>query len=281
MQNQPDENPAEEIRQVLEENGVHTGIFFSFSDLKNSFSTSFRNYLEHIARHDIPYIPKRCNLLRFLMGCDPTHTKVIIVGHDPIEDEILATGVAFSFPKGNIIDRNIGERRAMLSGKGRSVAILHDALNDAGFLERGGHYDCCHEEWMERGVLMLNASLTWMYGKDHFPIWRGFIEEILYKIADVSTQKPVFFLFWGTGAKPIGYWLSSKLSGLNYSTQIIDQDDHSTAINRSARIVIFIGDHPTYPRLNSKFRIQAANQFRHIKKHYPELFALPNLRREE
>uniref|UniRef100_A0A0B6ZVT5 Uracil-DNA glycosylase-like domain-containing protein n=1 Tax=Arion vulgaris TaxID=1028688 RepID=A0A0B6ZVT5_9EUPU len=252
---------------VLEE---WKNIFRDKCDLKNSV-LEFINSNEYANS-----IPAPHNILRAFSMCSPEDIKVVIVGDDPIWENNLATGFSFSFPKGKKLDENVGKaKRPIIYEEGQSIAILHDVLVDADFLERGGTYDYCHEIWAKKGVLLLNAILT----LNEIDIWEEFIKQILFQVAKKSEQEPLFFLFWGTEAGCLGSWLSSELKRRKYWLQTIRDGDHSESIDERAPLVLFIGDNPTFSIDGNKlkYKEQAVNQFRAIKKSYRKLFTLPNL----
>lgn len=264
--------------EFLEINGVHkewADLFHDNPHIRESFANRLDHVYEHITRTDMPLIPEDNNILRALSGCGPGDVKVVIVGHDPIRYRSLATGYAFSFPPEEIIDENVGHDRPLLQDTGRSVAVLHDALVQAGYLEEGGSYDCCHEQWVGRGVLLLNASLTYP-GFHHFEIWQTFTKQLLREVIRLSQQNHLYFLFWGTDAGIVGDWLSKQLEN-DDSVQTI-KENHRQSIHSKTRVIIFIGDHPTHPKDENKFLIQASDQFRTIKEYYSDIFALPNLK---
>lgn len=270
--------------EILKEVGVHDDwkpMFQEDPKLLDLLRSSIANVEEDLRDFDRPMIPDRSKLLLALSRCAPKDVKVVILGHEPISDTSLATGFAFSFPQGQFIDKGVGQRDFGL-GPGKSVADLHDVLVEAGYLERGANYDGCHEEWADRGVLLLNAALTYDKENGHFPMWEDFVSRLLFLVASYSQQRPVFFMCWGDNAKDISKQLLQQLEN-RYPVQKIDDGDHGNEVDGTARLVVFTGHHPTWPRKENenRFRLQATNQFIAIKRWYSYLFKLPKLTKEE
>lgn len=169
-------------------------LFLTDTELLDLLYSSIINVEQYLQRDDAkPMIPHRSKLLRPLSRCPPKDVKVVLLGHDPIPHEKLATGFAFSFPAGEFSDEKF--KRVYPRIPGLSLAVLHEVLVDAGYLERGADYDGCHEEWADRGVLLLNAALTYTFGiLTHFDLWKDFICRLLCLVAHHSQQQPIFFL---------------------------------------------------------------------------------------
>ncbi|CAG5121061.1 unnamed protein product [Candidula unifasciata] len=261
----------EYLRKSVQETGVHEGWVSIFQDdLLYYFNRSIANVEGNLLNRE-GMVPEKSKILLALSRCAPEDIKVVILGHEPISNKNLATGFAFSFPEGEIIDENVGQRE-LKPEEGFSVKMLHDVLADAGYLERGATYDCCHEVWADRGVLLLNASLTYSMG--HFSLWKKFVSRLLCLLVQLNRSQRLFFLCWGTNAKEISEWLLAKLWEIGIGTQAIKHDQHNTWVENSAPVVVFVGDHPTYPRDKNEFVQQAKIQFHAIKQWYPDLFTL-------
>lgn len=263
--------------EILKEVGVHDDwlpMFQEDPELLDLLRSSIANVEEDLRDFDRPMIPDRSKLLLALSRCAPKDVKVVILGHEPISDTSLATGFAFSFPQGQFIDKGVGQRVFGL-GQGKSVAVLHDVLVEAGYLERGANYDGCHEEWADRGVLLLNAALTYTFGiLTHFDLWKDFICRLLCLVAHHSQQQPIFFLSWGTRAEVISEQLLSQLQKCGHPVQKIDDADHSIKLDGTKRLVVFIGHHPTFPKGENRFIRQATTQFKTIIERHENLFGL-------
>ncbi|BFZ22900.1 hypothetical protein BsWGS_25939 [Bradybaena similaris] len=272
---------VENLMKILQEIGIHQDwmpVFQDNPDLLDLLHSSIANVEENLGDNHLPMIPERSKLLLALSRCPPQDVKVVILGHHPISKPNLATGFAFSFPKGEFSDEKF---KRDPHNQGKSLADLHHVLVKAGYLESGADYDGCHEVWAENGVLLLNAALTYSYRNKHFPLWQDFITRLLCLVAQYTPQMPVFFLCWGDAAKAISQKLLLELEKCGYPVQEIDDRDHSKEVDGSARLVVFTGHHPTWPRDDNQFTLQATNQFKAIKKCYSGLFVLPKLTKEE
>jgi uracil DNA glycosylase len=267
----------EEIEQLLQGNRVLKEWRCLFME-NQALLRGIKTMIETIGQGNS--VPERQNVLRAFSYLPPKRVKVVIVGHEPIGDRPeLATGLAFSFPPEVIIDKNVGDpRRNTIWGPGQSVPTVHDALCEAGILEQGGTYDCCHEVWATRGVLLLNAALTLTGGfPDFIP---EFVPHILLQVARRSQASRLFVACWGTNAQVVGTRFSTMLEFDGIPRQVITYERiQETRVGpQDATWVIYIGHNPTYPRGNNNFYLeQAAQQFREINEVYPGLFALENL----
>lgn len=129
--------------------------------------------------------PKLPQVFRALKLTQPADVKVVILGQDPYPNG-HADGLAFS--------SGIAELPF-------SLKVIYRELEKMNFIRTRLTLD----DWAEQGVLLLNTSLTTLYGltEAHTAIgWRGFIETVLTHIAEYLTvYQPVVFMAWGTPAK--------------------------------------------------------------------------------
>ncbi|BFZ23199.1 hypothetical protein BsWGS_26238 [Bradybaena similaris] len=257
-------------------------------DLLDLLHSSISNVVENLQDKNKTMIPDSSKLLLALSRCPPEDVKVVLLGHGPISDASLATGFAFSFPKEKFSDEKYkletaeARKRGLSYISGTSLAELHQVLVEAGYLERGADYDGCHEVWADRGVLLLNAALTYDKEHEHFSLWKDFVTRLLFLVALYSQHKPVFFMCWGDNARDISKQLLPQLM-FRYPVQKIGDGDHGNEVDGTASLVVFTGHHPTWPRKENgnQFRLQATNQFIAIKKWHPDLFQLPKLTKED
>lgn len=274
----------EKIMEFLDINNIHEEwikVFQENNQLSAYLQESLDKLDKDVQENNTFYVPERNTILRALSLCPPSDIKVVIVGHMPVRNIFLATGLAFSFPENILIDKAVQAERHIEPAQGMSILVLHSVLVDAGFLEPGGDYDCFHESWAARGVLLLNASLTYEKNNLHQKIWEKFVVELLVHTVRRSLQPRVFFLCWGNNAKHVGHKLFARLATSEHSLQEIHytwKHEHMTNGAYGARIVIYIGVHPTIPRDSTYFLKQGGDQFREIKTCYPNLFTLHNKR---
>jgi len=176
-----------------------------------------------------PYIPSWENILAAFRHCPRSYVKVVLLGHDPIPDENLATGVAFSFPEGTI-EADVNKP---------SMSNLHDVLRrvypDS---PPRAETSCCHLNWAREGALLLNTALTYTDRRsqgDNKTIWIGFIRALLQALLE-EEQSEMVVMFWGTFAMEVYRDLNS------------DEE-----LNRHR---LFMGHHPTfhiYTKWNGNF----------------------------
>jgi uracil-DNA glycosylase len=112
--------------------------------------------------------------------------KVCILGQDPYHGPGQAHGLAFSVRKGMPIPPSL-------------LNIYKELGTDVGF-KSPGHG--CLQEWVDRGVLLLNTSLTVRAheaGSHSGQGWERFTDAVIRVLAD--RDKPVVFVLWGSHAK--------------------------------------------------------------------------------
>ena len=134
--------------------------------------------------------------------------KVVILGQDPTPQEGKAKGVAF------LVDNP------------RTVPAVLNMLLEVAFEGFAVDLDRANvEEWLEKGVLLLNTAFTVPHKdkdkdknknkqqgkgkeKDHLDMWRPFTEVLITYIKD--NAPPSAWLLWGEKAKEFGKFINSK-----------------------------------------------------------------------
>lgn len=112
--------------------------------------------------------------------------KVVIIGQDPYHGPGQANGLCFSVAKGIPVPPSLKN-------------IYKELASDIGF-SIPAHGDL--SEWAERGVLLLNASLTvraHQAGSHQKKGWENFTDEIIRQLS--LRRKNLVFLLWGNFAR--------------------------------------------------------------------------------
>ena len=114
----------------------------------------------------------------------PSDVKVVIVGQDPYPNPDHACGLAFSVPKGvkNLPPTLINIRKELVSDLGLRISETGDL-----------------SVWGDRGVMLLNRSLTTVPGQSLAHISKGW-ESVTNEVISYLATKPVIFLLWGKRA---------------------------------------------------------------------------------
>ena len=114
----------------------------------------------------------------------PSDVKVVIVGQDPYPNPDHACGLAFSVPKGvrKLPPTLINIRKELVSD-------LDLRISETGDLSA----------WGERGVMLLNRTLTTVPGESLAHISNGW-ESVTGEVISFLATKPVVFLLWGKRA---------------------------------------------------------------------------------
>ena len=112
--------------------------------------------------------------------------KAVILGQDPYHEPNQAHGLCFSVKDGCVPPPSL-------------VNIFKEMKSDLG-LEPPKNGDLT--KWAERGVLLLNTTLTVRRGmaNSHSKCgWTAFTDEVIKKIS--AREKPVVFILWGGNAR--------------------------------------------------------------------------------
>ena len=114
----------------------------------------------------------------------PSDVKVVSVGQDPYPNPDHACGLAFSVPKGvkNLPPTLINIRKELVSDLGLRISETGDL-----------------SVWGDRGVMLLNRSLTTVPGQSLAHISKGW-ESVTNEVISYLATKPVIFLLWGKRA---------------------------------------------------------------------------------
>lgn len=137
--------------------------------------------------------------------------KVVILGQDPYHRPGQAMGLSFSVP------RNITTPP--------SLRNIYKELNRDIDFEIPTHGDL--SSWADRGVLLLNASLTVEKGQpgSHSKIgWQFFTDAVIQKLSDRNDH--IVFMLWGNFAK-------SKASLINTGKHLILEAAHPSPLARN------------------------------------------------
>lgn len=166
--------------------------------------------------------------------CPIDKIKVVIIGQDPYHDDGQAHGLAFSVPDGKDIPKSL-------------VNIFKELSTDIEGFEKPE--SGCLQKWAQRGVLLLNTTLTVLphTANSHEPIgWTRFTDTVIKMINEKCTD--VVFLLWGKHAQMKG--------------DLIDEEKH----------LVLKGAHPS-PLAANKFmgckHFSKANEYLQSKEKEP------------
>ena len=179
----------------------------------------------------LPEAPEGAHLFRAFDQIEPKEVRCVLLGQDPYPDPQFATGRAFeagAFTCWSGLD-------SMASHSMRSLiqCVYAARIDDPGFAADTAQWprtlaaisspangfanpQRLAQEWVDQGVLLLNASLTisrfsvnghphQVHG--HIPLWRPFVAHIIRHLA--SSDQPVIFGLFGEAA-----WAAAADGGL-------------------------------------------------------------------
>ena len=251
-----------DVKKFLEKNKVKSGwqnLILRSDNLKQN--------LEQIIK-EIPsaysYTPEDGKILNAFSHAEPGDIKVVIIGTSPAPGKSIANGLAFSSDQ---YEKDIHHSSAILK--------VHNALRVANILQRDKEDCYCgHQQWAEKGVLLLNAALTITEGdgdakdiKNHCNIWREFLQDLLCEwINEARISDKLFVMRWGY-AKP---------GKVNYAKSVWSKA-HELVQDKSNVYTFELIHHPTYPRAkeDNNFSSEAPKHFKEINTHYNNIFDIP------
>ena len=164
-------------------------------ELKAAGQKSINNHRDAIE-------PKMSLIFNALKWVKVEDIKVVILGQDPTPQEGKAKGVAF------LVDNP------------RTVPAVLNMLLEVAFEGFAVDLDRANvEEWLEKGVLLLNTAFTVPHKdkdkqqgkgkeKDHLAMWRPFTEVLITYIKDYAP--PSAWFLWGKKAKKFSKFINSK-----------------------------------------------------------------------
>jgi uracil-DNA glycosylase len=117
--------------------------------------------------------------------------RVVIIGQDPYHDVGQAHGFSFSVPHGVRVPPSLRNVYKELEAEGDGVSPAFEAPAHGNL-----------EAWADRGVLLLNSTLTVRAHKANSHAkcgWAAFTDAVVEALN--AREKPVVFLLWGNFAK--------------------------------------------------------------------------------
>ncbi len=156
-----------------------------YGELRKEYCSELRSFLieEYKAHRVYPPAGEIFNALKLTAYAD---TKAVIIGQDPYHQQGQAHGLCFSVRRGVKTPPSL-------------VNIFRELREDLG-IEPPEHG--CLTEWAERGVLLLNATLT---VRDSEPMshrgkgWERLTDRIIELLN--AREKPMCFILWGNSAR--------------------------------------------------------------------------------
>lgn len=167
--------------------------------------------------------PPQDKLFRALELTPPEKVKVCIIGQDPYHSPGAANGLAFSVPAGAPPQPSL-------------TNIFKELESDLG-LRRPPNGDLT--PWAERGVLLLNTSLT-VYEHQANSCqnwgWDRFIRDILHYLH--SSNQPIVYLLWGGNAHTF-------MTELISSPAVYPENNKHVVMERMLNKVYILSSHPS------------------------------------
>lgn len=199
----------------------------SFLQLTPFLKRKLYSVIAHVRglRESATIYPEEEECMRWAHFSNPENIKIVILGQDPYHGAGQANGLAFSVHKGCSVPpslRNIYRE-------------LERSFPDFCAPSHG-----CLDKWAERGVLLLNTTLTVESGKagSHLNVgWTWFTNHIISQLSE--NLKACCFMLWG--AKAI-----DKVNFINATKHLILKSQHPSPLaqqsSRPSQHSKFIGN---------------------------------------
>lgn len=176
---------------------------FSLTEVDVSWQPFFSDHLEELdeileSLQLEGTVPNRESIFRAFKA-PLSEVKVLILGQDPYPGEGVADGLAFS------------SAREKIPASLRNIFIEYSS--DLG-LPAPMSPDL--SKWSERGVLLLNRTLTTTVGERNAHVsigWKNFT----YSVAEFLAQHDVIAILWGNGARELADLFDKKIESVHPS----------------------------------------------------------------
>jgi len=155
------------------------------AELSKPYFTELQTFVAAERRKHQVY-PAEHNVFAALHTTSYADTRVLILGQDPYHGEGQAHGLAFSVQQGVSIPP--------------SLRNIHAELREDIGVSTPAHG--CLTAWAQRGVLLLNTTLTvraGQAGSHQGKGWERFTDEVITAVA--AKTDPVVFILWGASAR--------------------------------------------------------------------------------
>lgn len=142
-----------------------------------------------------PIYPPSHMVWNALSLCQPSQTKIVIMGQDPYHQPHQAMGLSFSVPHGVKIPPSLQN-------------IYKELYNDMG-ISPAPHGDITH--WAKQGVLLLNTVLTVEESSANAHATLGWHHITNHIIHHISTQyQHIVFILWGKQAQTLIHHIQNQ-----------------------------------------------------------------------
>lgn len=162
---------------------------FSFDEVDRSWWPFFEERLDSVEEIlnslEEPFTPSRENIFRaFRQRLD--QIRVLILGQDPYPGENVADGLAFSSRNQESIPASL---RNIFKEYSSDLQLPLPASPDL-------------TPWSERGVILLNRSLTTKTGSSNAHVEKGW-GDFTYDVASLLAERGVVAILWGKNARQL------------------------------------------------------------------------------
>lgn len=153
-------------------------------EFRSGYYATIREFLKQEYRAHTVY-PDMNNIFRAFKCTQYKDVKIVLLGQDPYHGAGQAEGLCFSVPAGIEYPPSL-------------VNIFKELKSDTGIVASSGSL----LPWAERGMLLLNTSLTVRAGQANSHSgcgWTTLTDRVIQKINE--KEQPVVFLLWGNNAR--------------------------------------------------------------------------------
>lgn len=198
--------------------------------------STFYNQLDHFTKQYKTILPQKDKIFAVFNYINPHDVNCVLYGEDPYPRATSACGVAF-WDKEIISwnDRTNGNSlknilKALFVARGMATYFSKiDEVREMAVKQNYRTPPQLFEHWLDQGILLLNASLTFTSAKDktrHFEFWKPFHKKLINALNNRKAS-PVYIL-WGSKAQK---WEQEILQSVDDPLKIIRQG-HPTFIHQ-------------------------------------------------
>lgn len=162
--------------------------------LVNDYMKNLIFFIDELYKQYQSVYPLKEDLFYAFKLCEYKKLKVVILGNQPFQNP-KSNGLAFG------AHSKAGDLPAFTES-------IKDCVNETVYPHNPQWFDRTMKHWAEGGILMLNTTLTTLYGQDHEKYWRNFTREVIKTIN--REKENIVFIFLQPGNEHFQKYIDPK-----------------------------------------------------------------------
>lgn len=151
--------------------------------LASDYMKNLAFFIDEVYRVYQSVYPVKSDIFEAFNLCEYRTLKVVIIGNQPYQNP-KSNGLAFG------VIKNSGTTPSFTES-------IKDCVNDTVYSDTTLWFDETMKIWANEGVLMLNSTLTTLYGQNHETYWKNFTREVIKTIN--KEKENIVFIFLQSG----------------------------------------------------------------------------------